>query len=109
MKTENKLNQRPIPEAALDDPDAVEMLRVWVANKGLHCSIKVGMYRETMNIPEEKAWGTILADAARHIANALALEYSENSEESLAKIKNYLIKELEKPTSGIKGGFSKKH
>jgi hypothetical protein len=49
------------------------MLRVWIAEKKLHCSMKVGMYRETMNIPEEKAWGKILADVARHFANALPI------------------------------------
>ena len=53
------MNERPIPEAALRDEDAVEMLRVWIAEKKLHCSMKVGMYRETTKIAEEKAWGTI--------------------------------------------------
>ena len=53
MNDEVKLNQRPIPEAALRDDDAVEMLRVWIAEQGLHCSMKVGMYRETMNVAEE--------------------------------------------------------
>ena len=38
---EIRLNQRPIPEAALRDEDAVEMLRVWIAERGLHCSMKV--------------------------------------------------------------------
>jgi hypothetical protein len=48
------------------------MLRVWIAERKLHCSMKVGMYRETMKIPEEKAWGVILADVARHVACGLA-------------------------------------
>ena len=46
---EIKLNQRPVPEAALRDNDAVEMLRVWIAEGRLHCSIKVGMYHEEMS------------------------------------------------------------
>src|SRR5262245_33211441 len=80
-RQEIKLNQRPIPEAALRDKDAVEMLRVWIAEGGLRCSIKVGMYRETMDVAEEKAWGTILADVARHVANALESGYASNAEE----------------------------
>jgi len=27
------MNERPIPDAALDDDNAVEMLRVWIAKK----------------------------------------------------------------------------
>ena len=41
------LNERVIPEAALRDENSVEMLRVWIAEKKLHCSMKIGMYRET--------------------------------------------------------------
>lgn len=106
--TEIKLNQRPIPEAALHDDDAVEMLRVWIAEHGLHCSMKVGMYRETMDIPEEKAWGTILADVARHVANALEAGYSANATESLQKIRDSFNKELGHPTSDAKGDFARK-
>lgn len=110
MSEENlKLNQRPIPEAALRDVDAVEMLRVWIAERGLHCSIKVGMYRETMNIPEEKAWGTILADVAKHVANAIESGYAADATESLQKIRDSFIKELGAPTSKAKGDFVRKH
>lgn len=107
--SEIKVNQRPIPEAALRDKDAVEMLRVWIAERGLHCSIKVGMYRETTNVSEEKAWGTILADVAKHIANALESGYSANRVDSLQKIRDSFIKELGAPTSEAKGGFVHKH
>jgi hypothetical protein len=106
---EIKLNQRPIPEAALRDEDAVEMLRVWIAERGLHCSMKVGMYRETMNVPEESAWGTILADAAKHLANALEARYSTNAADSLQKIRDRFLKELGTPTSGAEGSFVRKH
>jgi hypothetical protein len=103
------LNQQPIPEAALRDKNAVEMLRVWIAERRLHCSIKVGMYRETTSIPEEKAWGTILADAARHVAHALESGYSVNSEEALKKIRDSFLKELNAPTSEATGEFVRKH
>lgn len=108
-ENEIKVNQRPIPEAALRDENAVEMLRVWIAERGLHCSMKVGMYRETMNVSEEKAWGTILADVARHVAKALESGYSTDAAESLQKIQNSFLKELGAPTSDAKGGFTQKH
>ena len=103
------MNERPIPEAALRDEDAVEMLRVWIAENKLQCSMKVGMYGETMNIPEEKAWGTILADVARHVANALDVGYATNAAESLQKIRDSFVKELGAPTSEAKGGFVQRH
>lgn len=109
-KDKLNLNQRPIPDAALRDENSVEMLRVWIAERKLHCSIKIGMYQEKMNIPEEKAWGTILADVARHVSNAvLESGYSTSSEESLKKIREFFIQELEKPSSKAEGGFVKKH
>ena len=104
-----KLNERPIPEAALRDEDAVEMLRVWIAERKLHCSMKVGMYHATMNIPEEKAWGVILADVARHAARALESGYSSKAAESLEKIRDSFLNELGSPTSEAKGGFVQKH
>lgn len=103
------MNERPIPDAALEDENAVEMLRVWIAKKKLHSSIKVGMYQETMNIPEEKAWGTILADVARHVANALQAGYSTDANASLQKIRDSFIAELGEPTSDIEGGFMRRH
>jgi len=106
---EIELNQRPVPEAALRDDDAVEMLRVWIAERGLHCSMKIGMYVETMKVSEEKAWGTILADVARHVSRALESGYSTDASESLQKIRDSFIKELGVPTSEAKGDFVRKH
>lgn len=103
------MNERPIPEAALRDRDAVEMLRVWIAEKKLHCSMKIGMYQETMNIPEEKAWGVILADVARHVSNAMESGYGGDAAESLEKIRESFLGELRKPTSGATGSFVGRH
>jgi hypothetical protein len=98
------MSERPIPPGALRDQNSVEMLRVWVAEHKLHCSIKIGMYRE-MKIQEEVAWGTILADAARHIAKALS-EGGEDSESNLlGKIQAQLNAELAMPSSVATGGF----
>lgn len=99
------MNERPIPAAAKRDPDSVEMLRVWVAEKQLHSSLKIGMYRDGMGIDEEAAWGTILADTARHIARALHPENAERESETLQKILRGVNIELAAPTSEIQGGF----
>lgn len=99
------MNERPIPPAALQDPNAVEMLRVWVAAGQLHCALKVGMYRDGMGIDEEAAWGTILADAARHIARALQRDGHVSETESLAKLVSHFNDELAAPSSELRGGF----
>lgn len=99
------MNERPIPEAAFQDPNSVEMLRVWVAGGQLHCSLKVGMYRDGMGVDEETAWGTILADAARHIAKALQGGGKLDEADSLAKLVVKFNDEVTVPSSELKGGF----
>jgi hypothetical protein len=103
------MKQLPIPEAALTDTDAVEMLRVWIADQGLHCSLKVGLYKETTKIPEERAWGTILADAARHLAQALEAQYGTDANQTLRGIRDHFNAEVADPTSETKGGFVRRH
>lgn len=93
------------PSAALRDAASVEMLRVWVAERQLHCSLKIGMYRDGMGIDEESAWGTILADAARYISRALHPEDAKAEEAALEKICHQLNQELAAPTSDANGGF----
>lgn len=83
-----------IPPAAQSDADSWELLRVWVADQGLHCSVKVGVY-EAEGIPEERAWGTILADAARHIADAMAALGLRDAETALAAIRRHFEAELD--------------
>ena len=99
------MNVRQVPEAALRDPDAVELARVWVAEEGLHCSLKIGMYHESTDFDERRAWGTILADMTRHIANALRDAYGLDADKSIDLIRDAYIAELAAPTSGTTGGF----
>ncbi len=91
------------------DPDAVEMLRVWIAEHGLHCSLKIGMYKETMDVSEEKAWGKILADVARHIANALQTGYAVDAERALDQVRDSFIAELQDSGRSVKGGIVNRH
>ena len=102
-------NERPIPEAALRDEEAVEMLRVWIAERKLHCSMKIGMYEESTQIPEGKAWGTILADVARHVAEALKAAYGKDPTDTVAHIRDAFAQELEAPTTRLEGEFLHRH
>ncbi|GJI94262.1 DUF5076 domain-containing protein [Duganella caerulea] len=99
------MNERPIPLAAQRDIESIEMLRVWVAERQLHCSLKIGMYSDGMGIDEELAWGTILADAARHVSRALYPEDAKAEAAALEKILHSFNDEVAAPTSDAKGGF----
>jgi len=59
------------------------------------------MYRDGIGIDEEVAWGTILADAARHIAKALQDSGSLNETESLAKLVATFNDEVSAPSSEL--------
>lgn len=103
------MNEQLIPEAAFRDENAVEMPRVWIAERGLHCAIKVGMYAESKGASEENAWGTVLADVIRHLADALQEGYGKNRDETIQKISAVLIEELGSPSSKTAGEFIQKH
>lgn len=90
-----------IPPGAFDDPQSGEILRAWVAKGGLHCSLRIGSWGDRETI----AWGIVLSDAARHVADALAKEKGLSREESLTTIRETFDREMDSPTSPTEGGF----
>ena len=93
-----------IPPAAQSDDHSWELLRAWVAGGRLHCSLNVGVY-EAEGIPEEEAWGIILADAARHVADAPSSLGLRDSEAALTAIRRNFEAELDNPTSTRSGNL----
>ena len=53
-----------LPPKAQADPKAVEILRAWIADSGLHVSISPGIWEDSGH------WGIALADIIRHLADA---------------------------------------
>lgn len=90
-----------VPPAAVRDPDAVEVIRAWIAEQGLHCSLNVGMHGDD----ETRAWGILLADAARHVADALSSSGHREREVVLDQICASFLRELDTPTSKTTGGY----
>jgi Domain of unknown function (DUF5076) len=60
-------------------------------------------------IPESAAWGTIPADAARHVANALAESENLDGSKTLRKIGQTFAADLGSPTSGLSGEFVRRN
>ena len=99
------MREAAIPPAAQRDPDSREMLRAWIAERGLHCTIHIGMWESQKSIREERAWGVLLADVVKHIANAMHEEYGDPVDRTTAEIVRAMLAELELPTSEAKGKF----
>jgi Domain of unknown function (DUF5076) len=99
------VNEMVIPPVAQRDPNAMEILRVWIAERGLHTSVRIGVYKESQ-VPEQEAWGIILADTARHLSRGFSEESELEEEEILAAIKRSFLDEIDDPTSPTDGTFA---
>ena len=93
-----------IPPAALRDTNALELARVWIAEQGLHCSLKVGLYAGDGVSRETAAWGIILADLAGHVVDALSAEGIGSQADLLDALVESFNDEVAAPSSGRSGG-----
>ena len=93
-----------IPPAALRDADALELARVWIAEQGLHCSLKVGLYAGDGVSRETAAWGIIFADLAGHVADALGAEGMGPRADLLDALVESFNEEVAAPSSQRTGG-----
>jgi hypothetical protein len=86
------------PPAAVRDTAAFELLRVWIADQGQHVSIRPGAWEDPF------AWGIVLADLARHLANAHVLQHKDADEDAfLARLLEGFHAEIENPTDEPEG------
>lgn len=81
-----------IPPAAESDPNARELLRVWAANGKQHVTLATGLW------DDPAAWGIMLVDLAKHVANAYELDGKFSSIDALRRIKAGLKVEWENAT-----------
>ncbi len=80
-----------IPPAASADAGSVEVLRAWVADEGLHVSM-----RQAFDDPG--TWGVLLVDLARHAARAMAAEKVCTEAEALRAIREIFDAEWDNVT-----------
>jgi hypothetical protein len=96
-----KLNEISPPPGAYEDAKSHELLRAWVANGGLHCSLDVGAWDDENVLI---GWGILLSDVARHVADALA-KGGKNREMCLREMQKVFNDELDAPTAETSGSF----
>jgi hypothetical protein len=94
-------SELPVPPAAQRDKKSQEMIRAWVAEEGLHCSLNIGVWGDR----EGTAWGILLSDVARHVSDAISKGDRTKREAILAEIQAAFEREMEKPTSPTEGSF----
>lgn len=81
-----------IPDAAKRDPKSFELLRVWIAEKGQHVSLRTSVWSDPA------AWGIMLVDLAHHIANAYQQTEGRDKVEVLKRLRAGLDAEFSKRT-----------
>ncbi len=90
-----------IPPPALADENAREMVRAWAAGGNLHCTIYFGCWGDD----ERLAWGILLSDLARHVADALFKDKGVDRSETIATIVRVFDDELKKPENPDVSGY----
>jgi hypothetical protein len=93
------MKELPIPPAAEGDDGAIELVRGWVAGGKQHASIATGIWEDAA------AWGIMLVDLARLIADAYSRSEGRDPEKTLARIREGLDAEWMSPTDQPKGNF----
>ena len=82
------------PDAVEKDEYAVEMIRGWIAERGLACSLNLGHWHHNSKLDERHAWGVMLADLAREIAIQLEGVTQQDPKDSLHVIIEAMLSEL---------------
>lgn len=97
----------PIPRETEGDNRATEMIRVWLAHNDLHVWLNLGMWKgpEDSEVDEREAWGFLLSDLSRHIANGLMQQYGWDYDATRDHIRASFLKNFDDKTGGVAGGF----
>ena len=86
------------PHDAMDNDDAVEVLRGWIVGGDLQVSLAFEVFG---NKPE--IWGQLLAETVTHLADAMSTERYGERDAIFARIQSSLLEHLENPYAGLKG------
>jgi Domain of unknown function (DUF5076) len=82
------MRELPTPPDLDGDPAAVEILRIWIVQQELRCSLHTEAFDDTIT------WGVLLADVVRSIADALKANEGKDVAETLREIATAFREEL---------------
>ncbi len=92
-------NELAAPFSGKKNSDAVEILRAWTSEEGLHVSLRPEIWADSA------AWGIAIADIIRHSADAYKISQSVEPEMTIERIVGLLHAELDAPTDKPSGNF----
>ena len=91
-----------VPPNVAADKNATELIRAWASDGGLVCSLNPTAW------PKDQApiaWGILLSDVARPVADALQQSHSLDKHAVLGRMREVFDTELDRPTAETKGKF----
>jgi hypothetical protein len=91
------MKELPVPPAVKYDTSARELARVWAAGGKQHVSLATGIWSDP------GAWGLLLVDLARHVANAYEETEGRDPSQVLARIRDAFDVEWQNPTDTPSG------
>lgn len=94
------MKELPIPSAARSDSSSRELARVWAASGEQFVSLDVSCWQDP------GAWGLLLVDLARHVANAYGQTEGRNASDVLSRIREAFEAEWQTPTDFPRGSVS---
>ena len=93
------------PPEIVGDEKATEMIRVWLAHDALHVSLLLGMWSdaEDSKFDERDAWGQLLADLTKHIANGMMQSHGWNYDETRNRIRDAFLENYDDKARNVEG------
>jgi Domain of unknown function (DUF5076) len=95
------------PPAVSEDEHATEMIRAWIAKGDLNVPLRLGMWQELQNreIDERDAWGELLSDLTRHIANGMMKEHGWDYDSTRDRIRTAFLRWYDDKSANTEGDF----
>lgn len=75
------MKELPIPAQVRAAKSATELARIWAADGAQHVSLAAGVW------PDPAAWGIMLVDLAKHIADAYKASDGRDPQQTLSRIR----------------------
>ena len=94
------MRELSIPPDAHSTQDAVELIRSWIIDGKLQCSLFPTIWADR---PE--TWGVLLADVAHHVSNAASAQGRYTKQQILSSIAARFASEIAAPTDEHEGDF----
>jgi len=89
------------------DDRATEMIRVWLANDELNVSLFLGMWEDAADskVDERDAWGFLLADLTRHIANGMMQSHGWDFDQTRNRIRDAFLERYQIKGNTVEGTY----